>query len=98
MVQIAKVERNRKDDGSQTATQTTTQTAIFTNILTPVQIRIVEILKDNPKASRKNISEILGNISVDGVKYHLKRLQTLGIIKRNGGDFGGSWTIEKQFD
>ena len=83
---------------AQTTTQTTTQTTAFENILTPVQLQILEVLKENPKVSRKIIAEILGNISVHGVKYHLKRLQTLGIIKRTGAAFGGSCVIEKQND
>ena len=71
----------------QTTTQTTTQT------LSDIQIAIVEYLHAHPNASRKEIAANISNITEDGIKYHIKKLQEKGIIKRVGADFGGHWEI-----
>ena len=58
--------------------------------------RIIEILSQNPQASRANIAEALGGITEDGVKYQLNKLKKQGIIERIGPDKGGYWKIIKQ--
>ncbi|MGY8687218.1 MAG: ATP-binding protein [Verrucomicrobiales bacterium] len=68
------------DPTTQKTTQKTTQ-------------RILEVLRDHPSAGRREIAEILGNISEDGVKYHLARLKEQGCIRRVGPDRGGHWEI-----
>ena len=50
-------------------------------------------LQDHPDATRKDIAEAISDISEDGVKYNLARLQDLGIIKRVGGRKQGYWEI-----
>ena len=50
-------------------------------------------LKEHPEATRKEISESLSNITEDGVKYNLSRLQELGLLKRIGGRKQGYWQI-----
>jgi predicted HTH transcriptional regulator len=37
-------------------------------------LKILEIINSNSKISRKEIAEILGDISESGVKYHLNKL------------------------
>ena len=49
--------------------------------------------KEHPKATRKEISESLPNITEDGVKYNLSRLQELGLLERVGGRKQGYWQI-----
>ena len=71
----------------QTTTQTTTQT------LSEVQIAIIEYIRNHPDASRKEIAANIDSITENGVKYHLQKLQKLGVIKRVGADFGGHWEI-----
>lgn len=84
------------------ATQKTTQEPVSTTQKT-TQIhemgdtgtaeRILAALKQHPKASRAALSEILGNITADGVKYHLERLQAAGRLRRIGPDKGGHWEV-----
>ena len=71
--------------------QKTTQKAIQN--LTEQQQVILSFLKGHPEATRKEISERLSNITEDGVKYNLSRLQELGLLKRIGGRKQGYWQI-----
>ena len=75
------------DNITQTTTQTTTQT------LSDVQIAIIEYIHTHPNASRKEIAANINDITENGIKYHIKKLQEKGIIKRVGADFGGHWEI-----
>jgi len=59
------------------------------------QKAIVDYLKQNPKAGRKEIAENIDGITEDGVKYNLKRLQEIGLLIRHGSDRGGSWEVVK---
>jgi len=55
--------------------------------------KIILLLKENPKLSRKEIAELLGEITEHGVKYHLEKLIRKGHIKRIGPDKGGYWQV-----
>ena len=44
-------------------------------------------------ATRSEIAEFLGDITSNGIKYHLQRLQQFGLLRRTGGDRGGSWIV-----
>ena len=72
---------------AQKTTQKTTQN------LTENQRAILVYLQEHPDATRKDIAEAISDISEDGVKYNLARLQDLGIIKRVGGRKQGYWEI-----
>ena len=72
-------------------TQKTTQKAIQN--LSEQQQAILSFIKGHPEATRKEISESLSNITEDGVKYNLSRLQELGLLKRVGGRKQGYWQI-----
>lgn len=76
-------------------TQKTTQKTIqkIGLNLTEQQRAILSFLKEYPGATRKEISENLLNITEDGVKYNLSRLQELGLLKRVGGRKHGYWQI-----
>ncbi len=65
---------------TQKATQKTTQ-------------KIIELLRSNPALGRREIAEMLGDITEDGVKYQLNKLKTAGLIKRIGPDRGGHWEV-----
>ena len=54
--------------------------------------RILEFITTNPNLSRKDLSELMGDITEDGVKYHLEKLKQEGVIKREGAT-RGSWKI-----
>ncbi len=55
--------------------------------------RIIELLRANPKSSRKLLAEILTNVSEDGVKYHLNKLSRANRIVRVGSTKGGYWKV-----
>jgi ATP-dependent DNA helicase RecG len=55
--------------------------------------KILDVLRQNPALSRREIAEILGNITEDGVKYQLSQLKANGKIKRVGLDRGGHWEV-----
>ena len=73
-----------EEDTTQKTTQITTQN-------TPE--KILELLGENPALSRKGLAEILGDITEDGVKYHLDKLKQEGKIERIGGT-RGHWEIK----
>ena len=74
-------------DSEEDITQKTTQN------LTSNQQAILDYIQNNPEATRKDIADAISDISEDGVKYNLARLQDLGIIKRVGGRKQGYWEI-----
>ena len=39
------------------------------------------------------MAEKIKEISVDGIKYNLKKLQERGLIKHEGPDRGGKWIV-----
>ena len=57
--------------------------------------QIVAFLSGNPRASRREIAEVLRNITEDGVKYHLNKLKAAGRLQRIGPARGGHWRIVK---
>jgi len=79
-----------------TAQETTQETTQETSKKT--SDRILEVLISQPKATRKDIAEKLGDISEDGVKYQLEKLKKEQKIKRKGSTKSGYWVIIKQKD
>jgi len=55
--------------------------------------KILQLIKENKFITRKEIAQKLGNITEDGVKYHLNKLKQLGVIRRVGPDRGGWWEV-----
>jgi len=55
--------------------------------------RILHILRKMPTASRREIGWQLGDISPDGVKYHLDKLKVASRIRRVGPAKGGHWEV-----
>lgn len=76
-----------------TALEKTTQKTTQKIKLNDNQLRIMELIKDNPKITRNELSEKL-NITTDGVKYNLKKLIDNNLIERIGPDNGGYWDIK----
>jgi ATP-dependent DNA helicase RecG len=70
------------EETTQKTTQKTTQ-------------RILEILRQHPSAGRREIAELLGDVTEDGVKYQLNKLKALGRITRIGSDKGGYWEVNE---
>jgi ATP-dependent DNA helicase RecG len=57
--------------------------------------KILAMLAVNPMFSRREIAKSLGDISENGVKYHLKKLKASGRIRRVDPDKGGHWEVLK---
>lgn len=68
-------------------TQKTTQK------LTDVQKAIINYIIEHPQATRKEIAEHISNVTEDGIKYHLSRLQKMEILERIGGRKSGYWKV-----
>lgn len=54
--------------------------------------KIIEQLRNNPKITRNELASILG-ITSDGVKYHLQKMTTEGVIVRHGSARAGYWEV-----
>ena len=77
---VGKTREETTQKNTQETTQETTQ-------------KIIEILKNNPTISRKEIALLIDDITEDGVKYQINKLKQAGILKRVGADKGGYWKI-----
>jgi len=85
--------RAEKATGGKKAAGTTQKT---TQKLTPKQNAILQYLKGHPFAGRDEIVQSIPDITEDGVKYNLKRLQSTGLLKRIGPDKGGKWEVAEE--
>jgi len=56
--------------------------------------KILALIKDKPFITRRELAVKIG-LTQDGVKYHLQKLKTLGIIKHIGPTKAGQWEILK---
>ncbi len=56
------------------------------------QFRIIELIKKNPKISKKTMSEQIG-ISQTAIDKHIIKLKEMGIITRIGSDRNGFWKL-----
>lgn len=79
--------RVRREIGGKAPRRTTQKTTRKTTQ------KILAILRRHPSVSRKEIAESLGKITEDGVKYHLDKLKSEGIIRRIGPAKGGHWEV-----
>ena len=55
---------------------------------------ILDALEKTPDLTNKELAEICG-ISIDGIKYQIKQMRSLGMIRRIGPDKGGHWEVIK---
>ena len=61
--------------------------------LNTTQKKVLEYFKDNPKATRVDAANALGNITEDGVKFIIAKLQKKGLLKRVGRRKYGEWLV-----
>ncbi len=83
--------RKATQKATQKTTRKTTQKA--TRKISNAEMRILDLVRENAELSRGEIAEKLGNMTPDGVKYHLANLQRKGALKRVGGRKFGSWLV-----
>ncbi|MAF99316.1 MAG: transcriptional regulator [Nanoarchaeota archaeon] len=60
------------------------------------QLKILEILTENPKISKNKLAQEL-SINPSAVQKHLETLKKLGLIKREGSVRGGYWRVKESF-
>lgn len=56
--------------------------------------KIVDAIRQNPAVTRDELATSAG-ITLEGIKYHLRRMQKSGIIRGVGPDKGGHWEISE---
>lgn len=83
--QISTQTSTQKNGGS---TQTSTQKTGGST-----QEQILNILREYPQTSRKELAKIIG-ITEDGIKKQLVNLKKAGMIERIGADNGGHWEVK----
>ena len=73
----------------------TTQKSNFTTQkkLDTTQKKVLEYFKNNPTGTRIDAAKELGNITEDGVKFIIGKLQQKGLLKRVGGRRYGEWQV-----
>ena len=76
--------------GHETTKDTTKETTKKTSL---TQDAILNCLKQNPHFTVKEVMWQLDNMTIDGIQYHIKRLKSLGLLKRIGPDKGGYWQV-----
>ena len=62
-------------------------------LTSPNQQCILEHLKTNPNTTAQDLVNIVGGITLDGVKYNLKKLRELGVLTRVGSSRSGMWVV-----
>jgi ATP-dependent DNA helicase RecG len=77
--------------GNEKTTPNTTPNTT-TNTTPNTRTKIIELLIDKPTITKKEIAEIL-NISVDGVKYHIRILKAENQIGYEGTSRDGKWIV-----
>ena len=65
----------------------------YPNKLNEIQSQIIEIIKENPTSTAKEISMKIGNRGLPAIKWNLKQLKNNGIIERKGTTRKGQWMI-----
>lgn len=73
---------------------TTQKDAITTpKTLNTTQKGILNYLKEHPHATRKDMAVAIGDITEDGIKFNIGKLQQYGLLKREGGRKSGTWVV-----
>jgi ATP-dependent DNA helicase RecG len=82
------IEDNQKlEKGKEKTAQKTTKKRLVES-----QQRVLELTKENPNISKKELSEIIG-ISTTAIDKNIQQLKKKGLLKRIGPDKGGYWEI-----
>jgi len=57
--------------------------------------KIMGLIRHKPEITRRELAMELG-MTDSGIKYHLKKMQAKGLIRRVGPDRGGHWEVVRQ--
>lgn len=90
----------QKDDSTTQKSEITTPKSNSTvqKNLDTTQKRVLEYFKNNPKGTRVEAANALGDITEDGVKFVIGKLQQKGLLKRIGGRKQGEWQVISDTD
>ena len=77
-----------KDECATQKSESTTQ-----KDLDATQKKVLEFFKNNPQGTRVEAANALGDITEDGVKFVIGKLQQKGLLKRVGGRKHGEWQV-----
>ena len=82
-------------DSTTQKNEITTQKAQGTTqkTLNTTQKKILNYLKEHPHATRKDMAVVIGDITEDGIKFNIGKLQQYGLLKREGGRKSGTWVV-----
>ena len=61
--------------------------------LNATQKEILSYLKEHPKATREELANAIGDITADGIKFNIGKLQQYGRLIRKGGRKNGEWVV-----
>ena len=82
------ISTTQKDEYATQKRESTTQ-----KDLDATQKKVLEFFKNNPKGTRVEAANALGDITEDGVKFVIGKLQQKGLLKRVGGRKYGEWQV-----
>ena len=87
-------EITQENNFTQEIVQEITQESNFTQVIVQENIQklILEVIKNNPKATRNEIANKLNSTS-HTIKYQLNKMKKAGIIKHIGSTKSGYWEI-----
>lgn len=57
------------------------------------QKKVLDYFRNNPNGTRIEAANALGDITEDGVKFIIGKLQQKGLLKRVGGRKHGEWQV-----
>ena len=82
-------------DSTTQKNEITTQKAQGTTqkTLNTTQKKILNYLKEHSHATRKDMAAVIGDITEDGIKFNIGKLQKYGLLKREGGRKSGTWVV-----
>ena len=55
--------------------------------------QILTYLQQHPHATRQMLTDAIGNITIDGIRYHIKKLQNADRLKHIGSTKAGYWEV-----
>lgn len=76
------------DEETAQKTRKTTQKELSTT-----QKAVLDYFRNYPKGTRADAANAIPDLSEDGIKYIIGRLQQLGFLKREGGRKDGYWVV-----
>ena len=55
---------------------------------------ILRIMEEKPEVTQRELAQITG-ITINGIKYHIKKMTNASIIKHEGPTKSGKWVIKR---